>query len=290
MGALEKTAALKRIVVKVDQLVKNERNPNKMSAREFDLLCDNIERVGITDAILVRPIDQKTPDGRPMYRIVGGHHRYDAACFIGFLELPVTCLPTDFDEEQETFQVVRHNVIHGKLDPQAFFTMYASLSQKYSDEILQDAFGFAEEQEFKRLIAQTSKALPDKGLQKKFMEAAQEVKTIDGLSKLLQHIISTYGDTMPYGYMVFDQGGQRQVWLRIDNSQTMAALELIGEMCIEQQRTFDDLMGYVLRQAAKGRVSDLLTEAVAKTQPVEMPAGMQVLPTKDNLKKLAEVG
>ena len=69
---------------------------------------------------------------------------------------------------------------------------------------MQDAFGFAEEAEFKRLIAQTAKMLPDKELQEKFKEAAQEIKTVDGLSKLLNEMFTKYGDTLPHGYMIFD--------------------------------------------------------------------------------------
>ena len=42
-------------------LVKNEENPNKMTPRAFDLLCDNIEQTGMTDPILVAPLNrQKT--------------------------------------------------------------------------------------------------------------------------------------------------------------------------------------------------------------------------------------
>src|SRR5271157_4529321 len=194
MGAAEKTNSLQRLDVTPDRLVKNDKNPNKMSQRAFDLLCDNLEQTGLTDAILVRPIA-----GTEKFKIVGGHHRFDAAQYLGFETVPVTVITDpNFDEDMETFQLVRMNTIRGALDPESFYKLYESLQDKYSDSIMQDAFGFAEEKEFKRLIEQTAKALPDKHLQDKFKEAAAEIKTIDGLSQLLNSMFTKYGDTLKY--------------------------------------------------------------------------------------------
>lgn len=307
MAAIEKTQKLLRLDLPVGMLVKNEENPNKMNEREFDLLVDNMEKTGITDAILVRPEDValvtdlasqvKKGDNLALinmlekagatFRIVGGHHRFDAASFLGFEDVPCTVImDPEFDAEMEKFQIVRMNMIRGKLDPQAFFNLYNSLAESYSDEVLQDAFGFAEEAEFKRLIDQTAKALPDPKLQKKFKEAAAEIKTIDGLSKLLNEMFTKYGDTLPYGYMIVDHGGQRSVWLRVEKK-TMQALDLIGEMCVERRRTMDDLVGGVLQLIAKGDMNEAVEKIVKKTPEVELPDSLTVSPTKDNLEKVA---
>ena len=40
-------------------------------------------------------------------------------------------------------------------------------------------------------------------------------------------MFTKYGDTLPFGYMVFDHGGQRSVWLRIEGK-TMNAIDLFG--------------------------------------------------------------
>ena len=221
------------------------------------------------------------------YRIVGGHHRFDAAAYLGLEDVPVTVIMDDsFDEDQERFQLVRMNMIRGKLDPQAFFDLYNSLAPAYSDEVLQDAFGFADEAEFRKLIDQTAKALPDKNLQKKFKEAAEEIKTIDGLSKLSNEMFTKYGDTLPFGYMVFDHGGQRSMWLRIEGK-TMNALDLLGTLCIDQARTVDDVIGGILQMAAKGELKEQLDKVIGKTPAVDLPAGLSVAPTKDNLQKIA---
>jgi hypothetical protein len=278
-----------------------------MSQRDFDLLIDNLEKTGLTDPILVRPLDlakvKGVADSAPKgdvgalakmltahcckFRIVGGHHRYDGATYLGFETVPVTVImDPKFDAEQEKFQLVRMNAIRGKLDPAAFFNLYSQLADQYSDEILQDAFGFAEEAEFKRLIAQAAKMLPDKHLQEKFKEAAQEIKTVDGLSKLLNEMFSKYGDTLPFGYMVFDHAGQRSMWLRIEGK-TMNALDLIGTMCIDHNRTVDDVVGGIMQIIAKGEMNDLVTGIVAKTPKAKLPKALAVAPTKDNLDKAA---
>ena len=306
MTAYDKTKTLLRLDLPLDLLVKNEDNPNKMTARDFDLLVDNLDKTGMTDPILVRPLDLKTvlwlaeaneapqlaeelTNEKCKFRIVGGHHRYDAAAYLGFKDVPVTVLMDPaFDADAERFQIVRMNVIRGKLDPQAFYKMYSQMSATYSDEILSEAFGFAEEAEFKRLIEQTSKALPNKELQQKFKDAAAEIKTIDGLSKLLNEMFTKYGDTLPYGYMVFDHGGQRSMWLRIEGK-TMTALDLIGTMCIDNGRTVDDFVGGLLQLAAKGGLAEHLAQIITKTAPVTLPGGLTVAPTKDNLQKVASL-
>lgn len=303
MSALEKTKKLVRGDLPIGLLVKNEDNPNKMSARAFDLLIDNLERTGLTDPILVVPehfppahqaAAALTPDSfvkwasenDAKFRIVGGHHRYDGATYLGFETVPCTViLDPKFDEDQEKFQLVRMNAIRGKLDPQAFFDLYNSMSEKYSDDILQDSFGFAEEAEFKKLVNQLAKTLPDKASQQKFKDAAAEIKTIDGLSKLLNEMFTKYGDTLPFGFMVFDHGGQRSMWLRIEGK-TMSALDVIGTICIDNDRTIDDVVGKILQLIAKGELKETLDEVLKKTPAGKLPKNLAVTPTKENLAKV----
>jgi hypothetical protein len=304
--AIAKTQALLRLDLPLDLLEKNDKNPNKMTSRAFDLLVDNIEKTGITDPILVRPLDlakatklaakQQGSDlvaafvsQEVRFRIVGGHHRFDGAAFLGFETVPCTIiLDPEFDEDMETFQLVRMNVIRGRMDPQAFFDLYQKMSGTYAEEVLQDAFGFAEEAEFKKLIEQSAKALPDPGLQKKFKEAASEIKTIDELSALLNKMFTLYGHTLPYGYMLFEYGKQRSMWLRVEKK-TMDALDLLGQMCIERKRTVDDVIGGLVRMAAKGKLKNQIEELIDAAPEVVIPEGMGVAPTKDALDKVASL-
>ena len=305
MSAVEKTANLLRLDLPLGMLVKNEDNPNKMSARAFDLLIDNLERTGLTDPILCRPLDlkavQKLAKKHPSnseslitammaagvkFRIVGGHHRYDGAIYLGFEKAPCTVvLDEKFDDDQEKFQLVRMNLIRGKLDPQAFIDLYDKMSKQYSEEVLKDSFGFVDDAEFQKLIKQLAKELPDAESQKKFKEKAKGLTNVDDLAKLLNHMIVTYGDTMPYGYMIADYGGKKSYWLRIDKA-TFKALEVIGSLCIDKDRTMDDVVGGVLQQIAKGELKATIEEIIENTPPAKLPASLQVAPTKDNLDKV----
>ncbi len=280
MTGIEKTKSLQRIDVPITELLPNELNPNKMSQRAFDLLVDNIQKTGLTDPILVREIDP-AKDG-PRYRIVGGHHRYDAARYLGFDTVPVTVITDpDFDEEAEQFQLVRMNVIRGRMDPDSFFSLYNKLSSKYADHMLQDLFGFSEEAEFRKLIDRSAQQLP-KDLQAKFKEAAKEIKTIDDLAKLLNRMFTQYGDSLPYGYMVVDFGGQDSIWLRA-SKRTMNACYATGVICRERKRTLDDVIGKIVEKIAKGELKDVLEDVIAHSPEVVLPSGFSVTPTKDQI-------
>jgi hypothetical protein len=282
VSAIDKTKALKRLVVPVDQLEPNPNNPNKMKPSEFNLLVDNLQRTGLTDAILVRRL------GKDRYRIVGGHHRWEAARYLEFSEVPICVIDDpDFDDDAETFQVVRMNVIHGRMDPTAFTALYEQMSGKYTEEMLQDLFGFAEEAELRKLIKSTAKGLPPE-MKQAFQEASGEIKTIDDLAKLLNRLFTTHGDSLPYNYLFLDHGGKESIWLRINKS-TLDACFLIGNICRDRKRTMDDLVGFVLQSIAKGEQNDLLDMAQKVTKEVVIPAGMPVLPTKDNIKAVMSI-
>ena len=56
----------------------------------------------------------------------------------------------DFDEEREKFQLVRMNVIRGKMDPDGVLqALRRAAGASTSDAVLQETFGFAEDAEFK---------------------------------------------------------------------------------------------------------------------------------------------
>jgi hypothetical protein len=275
MSAIDKTKLLERLNVPINSLTPQAGNPNRMSGRAFDLLVDNIQKTGLTDAILVR----RTDNG---YRIVGGHHRWEAAKYLGFEEVPV-CVITDpdFDDEAETFQIVRMNVIRGKMDPASFFSMYEKMSAKYTQDILQDMFGFAESEEFRRLINQTAKALPPE-LQQKFKDAAKELKTIDGLAQLLNEMFTKFGSSLPFGFMVLDYGGKESVWIQI-SKKTKEALFALGVTCRENTRTMDDVLGGIVQLIAKGELDEALATVIENSPAVKLPEGFADMPTKELL-------
>jgi hypothetical protein len=265
MTSIEKTEALERKSVLVDLIDPTPGNPNEMTDAEFNMLADNIEKVGFVDPVFLRPL----PNGR--YRMIGGNHRLEVAKVLGYTEIPATIITDpEFDEDQEKFQVVRMNVIKGHLSPAKFMKLYGSLQGKYAEDIMAESFGFAEREQFQKLIGQMAAALPQE-VQKDFKEAAKELKTIDGLSKLLNGMFTKYGDTLPYGYMCVEFGGKDSIWLRLDAKTHKAALTM-GKMCVDEHRTMDDLLGGLIRLAADGKLGEQLVQLIAQAPEVGIPA------------------
>jgi hypothetical protein len=276
MDAVTKTKNLRREDIPVGLLVPDVDNPNKMTSRQFDLLVDNFTKTGFTDPVLVRA------QGDGTYKVIGGHHRLEAAKYLGFTEAPCTIIDDpEFDEEAAIFQNVRMNVIRGQMDPESFFKMYEKMSGKYETDVLQELFGFADAKDFAKLVAKSAKLLPS-DLQEKFKEAAKEIKTIDGLAQLLNEMFTKYGDSLPFSFMVFDYGGQKSVWLQV-SAKTMDAFDKIGFLCRENRRSVDDVVGGILQSIAGGKHEDLLALAVEKAPEVKIPAGFGGLGTKQEL-------
>ena len=245
--AIQKTSSLERKMVDIGILEKNPHNPNAMDVESFNLLVDNIERVGLTDPILV----VQHPEKEGMYRIIGGEHRWEAAKMLGFDEVPVTVITDEtFTEDESKFQIVRHNIIHGKMSAKKFTDLYNSLSEEYSEDVASMMFGFTDEEEFKKLLTSTRKSLPPE-LKKQFDEAKAEIKTIEDLSTLLNRLFSTYGDTLPYGYMIFDFDGKDSIWLRMKMSDRKNFLDLCAK-CRKANRTVDSVISGLLSTLAAG--------------------------------------
>jgi ParB/RepB/Spo0J family partition protein len=275
--AIQKTENLERGFIGTDLLEKNPLNPNSMDVESFNLLVENIERVGLTDPILVIPHPEK--DG--MYRIIGGEHRWEAAKLLGFDEVPVTIIKDEnFTEDESKFQIVRHNIIHGKMSAKKFTDLYNSLSEEYTEDVASMMFGFTDEEEFKKLLTSTRKSLPPE-LKKQFDEAKAEIKTIEDLSTVLNRLFSQYGDTLPYGYMIVDFDGKDSIWLRLKVSDRKNFLDLCAK-ARQANRTVDSLMAHILRLLASGKADDILNEAIEKSNFVDMSKlGEDTHPTED---------
>lgn len=284
MDAQERTEALRRESLPVGVLIPNEDNPNEMSDAEFNMLCDNVERVGVTDPILVRDLGDGT------YRVVGGHHRLEAAKMFDFEKVPCTIIDDpEFDEDMEKFQLVRHNVIRGRMTPQKFMNLYEKLAGKYADDIMAESFGFVDEDEFKKLIQQTASQLP-KEMQQEFKEAAKEIKTIDGLAALLNRMFSMHGDTLPYGYMVVDFGGHDSIWLRMDGKGKENFMTL-ATRCRKSNRAVDHVVASLLKLIATDEeVSFKVQELLDATPVVDVShLYMPTLDEKDNDEAISDM-
>jgi len=66
----------------------------------------------------------------------------------------------------------------------------------------------------------------------------------------------------------------------------MKAIDVLGEICRERQRTMDDMLGALVQLIAKGELKDVVERLVKASPAVKLAKGLQTLPTKQNLAQL----
>ena len=224
---------------------KNTRNPNSMDTKTFNLLVENIVEKGITEPIEVREVGEE--EGIMQYRIISGHHRFDACKHLKWDTVPcVINKDPEMDDEKETFQLVRMNAISGNLDPEKFVDLYNKALESHEPYELQSLFGFSDEREFKKLLKQTEEGLPDE-LKDSFKEGSKEIKTMEELAHLLQELFANYGDTLQYGYMMFDYGGKYSIWVRMFEKD-LAVFKKIAGICIGKDKAIDDVLRVMFKE------------------------------------------
>jgi ParB/RepB/Spo0J family partition protein len=249
--------------IPIGDLIPNEHNPNEMPDRAFNNLVKSIQKDGFSDRLIVRPL------GGGKYRIIAGHHRWEAARQLGFSVVPSRIRLGDIDDDLEKAQMVRNNIIKGKLSPKKFVKMIESLNKKYTDDVLAEMMGFSETEALLKLIAQVKKQL-NPAQKKAFEDAEKEIKSIKDLSKLLNQLFTQYGSTLKHHYMVFDYQGKESVWVRCQLSD-LKHLYALGELCHTHHLTLDAVLAFVLKNAA--------LDKALQAQISQLPPHLDLLPT-----------
>lgn len=180
--------------IELGNLIKSDWNPNEMSAKEFDRLAQELQESGVVDPIQVFPIE-----GSSQYQIIGGHHRVDAAKVLGWPTFPCVVLDGAAfkSDDHLKFSNMKLNVIRGKISPDKFIKLYEDLSKRYSDDAMRDAMGMVDQSAFETLLGTLKKEIKESNLppqiKEKFEETANELKTIDDISNILNYMFSHYG-------------------------------------------------------------------------------------------------
>lgn len=128
-------------------------NVNALSEEAFGMLVSEIRENGFDE-----PLQVIQKDGR--YVIVGGHHRWKAIKILGYTEAPCCVYP--WDDKKAMEQLVRRNMIRGKLDHEKFGDMLASYLKGESDfdwKKMADTFAVREQDIYK--AARTNEDLAD---------------------------------------------------------------------------------------------------------------------------------
>lgn len=265
--------------IPVNKLVASDWNTNKMNPDEFNMLVEELKTNGNLQPPQVVAIEDGT------YRIVGGEHRWRAACVLGWEKLD--CLVMEgakwTDEDLQKLQSVRLNVIKGQLNPDKFVKLCADLTKRYSQESLQGLMGFTDKQAFEKLLGtvkkEVKKSLP-KEIAQKFDKASAEMKHIDDISAVLNRLFAKHGSTLASNYMVLSFGGKDHIYVAAD-SKVFARLKEICEHCAATKQDVNDYLGFSFKEVLKTIQKDGVptveptpqappVEAVAET-PIELP-------------------
>lgn len=237
----------KMVEVPIEKVVPNDFNPNVMDEKEFNLLVKNVQEVGM--AVPITVVEKK--DGT--FMIIGGEHRWKACRLIGMKTIPAVVYTEDkMDEDLAKFQTMRLNMIHGKIDPKKFVDMYMGLSGKYSEEVLKESMGFINQAEWDRLLSKVKQGLPTKDLKERFDQVKEQIKTMEDLSTILNRLFATYGDTLPFAFMVFDFGGKENLWIRMDKP-LFSTMKMVANECVLKKVTLDAVLNEVLVMAFNRR-------------------------------------
>lgn len=214
----------------IDSLQLMGENPNEQSDAVFNNLVENIQEIGMVEPIMVAPVvDEDGSQVAGQYRIVSGEHRFEACRLLDYKEIPCI-VQENFDDDMAKFQLVRMNMLKGKLNPVKFTQLYTEMADKYGDELVKVAMGLVDEDAFNKLFIDVQRELPQE-LQDKMNEAKEDIKNVDDLSRILNEMFSTYGDTLQNNFMIFQYGGKTHLWVMMDKDlKTKLVDETLGEI------------------------------------------------------------
>jgi ParB-like nuclease domain len=234
--------------IPIDQLVPNAWNPNTQDEITFNLLQDEIATVGLIDPIEVVPTEED------LFLILGGEHRWRAAKNLNLEEVPVIILTDEKwkDGDLQRFVTVRMNVLHGKTDPDKFIALYNEMAQKYGAESMQRLMGYADTQQFQKMLGLVKKGLQKslpQGMSQEIEERTADIKSVQDLERIIQELFAKHGDTLSLSFMVFSYGKQDHIYLQM-NSKMRRALDKVLSCCKLLGQDLNDFMKPILEEAA----------------------------------------
>lgn len=238
-------------ITKIDP---NPWNPNEQDEKTFNRLCQEIEDVGFLEPIHVVPYeDEDTKETR--YLILGGEHRWRAAGVIGMKKIPALLLKHErfSDVDFQKAMTVRLNVLKGRLNKEKMVKLFQDFADRYSSEEVQDMFAFTSKDAWQKLVGDMRKGLKKSGmpaeLMAEFDKNSQTARTVEDLSKIIQHLYDMYSDTVPFGFMVFTYGKKEHVYVSM-TKKAKTAMDALTKAAKSQRIDINDLLTPALEAAA----------------------------------------
>jgi ParB/RepB/Spo0J family partition protein len=104
--------------IPIDLLIPHPANPNRMSEATFAKLCRNIQKTGLYEPVVVRPLGDK-------FQIINGHHRIRALKKLGIEKVPAVVW--DMDDKSAMTMLASLNRLTGKDEPSQKSKLYNKL-------------------------------------------------------------------------------------------------------------------------------------------------------------------
>lgn len=117
----------------IDQLVPNTWSAHAMSPNEFNRLKQSIQKIGIIEPLIVRPL------GNGKFEIVDGMQRYQALLDLEYTT--VDCLVRQYDENEAKLASLASNRLRGKFIPKRLASILTDVRDNYGDELVVRTIG-----------------------------------------------------------------------------------------------------------------------------------------------------
>ncbi len=219
---------------------------------EITLLVDNVNKMDdvmfndLVEKIVTQGFDQPIKvwfnEKSSKYEVVKGNHRFQAATYLNYETIPSIIATYDGDTHEEQrdnmlADAMSDNIVKGNIDPELFTQQWTKLTKQYGIEGTLKKMNITTFDQIKSLVREIRKQLPDE-LKKKLDESKKEIKTIEDLSKVLNDMFATYGETLDQHFMVFSYGGKEHLWVETDDE----LWEMINEIAKEHKDSKEDLV------------------------------------------------
>lgn len=256
------------IWIRPQEVFFDPENANRLPPREFQALIDAIrETGGLTENIVVVDLrdDPTWEHPEQPFFCVSGEHRTRAAMEAGIEEIPARAFSSDeWDADMRAMINVRHNIIRGDLDPVKFAKLVNRLSAKYGRDKVRELMKFSDKAKFDKLVDSVTKALP-KGVKEQVEKAAkaERIETLDQLSAIVNQAFQAYGNTIPYGFMVFSMGGKNHLWIRLDD-ETKKVMSGVQTLLSTERKSMNEFFRRLLQDDV---VTDILNDMPSLDKP-----------------------
>ncbi|MDB5716222.1 MAG: hypothetical protein JWO15_3619 [Sphingomonadales bacterium] len=214
------------VIITADKLQRDPTNTQKQDRKTFNALRTNIREQGFDENLLVRS------NGDGTYTIFSGNHRFEAGKAEGMTEFPCV-IRDDWSVMDAHMQSVRRNYARGKIDKEKFSELVNEIEREHqvSMEEIYGSMGFSNVDDFAALYVKEQEEAVK--IERTSNEAAPKVKLMDDLGIVLSHIFETYGDTVPFNFIIFPAGGKKHVFVQSSNALKKVLTEVMAA-CVEK--------------------------------------------------------